>query len=133
MSFDFDQFSDFKAGAGQVVVSDGNFQAVTSIATTAAINNATATWKVEESVDGGTTWVDNSAAVAIYRNPTSGTGTVFHCSTNSKAPQVKFTLLNNGTAATAVYTYLLGHAASAPYLGSLIAGPEDGYIVAPTN
>lgn len=132
MSFDFDGFSDFKPGSGQVVVSDGNYQSVTAIATTAAISNATATWKVEESVDGGTTWTDNSAS-AVYRVAPSGTSTAFHASTNSKAPQVRFTLMNNGTAATATYTYLLGHAASAPFLGVQMSGPEDGYTVAPTS
>lgn len=132
MAFEHDGFNRYKPVAGQVAQSaqsDGSlyWQATFIAVLAAAINNATASWKIEESTD-GTTYVDvTSTAPAIFRTATSGTSTAFHASTNSKAPYVKATLMNNGVAATGVtYVVLLGKPASGPFLESQISGVEDG-------
>lgn len=139
MSFDFDGFNDYLPVKGQVanaLQSDGNvWNQVTFLATLGtAINNATASWKIEESAD-GSTYVDvTSTKPAIFRTKASGTSTAFHCSVNSKAAYVKATLMDDGSAASgATYAALLGHPSSGPFLGSQIAGIEDGYTVAPTQ
>lgn len=133
MAFEHDGFSRYKPVKGQVassVQTDGLFWQATFIATLGtAINNATATWKIEESAD-GTTYVDvTSTDPAIFRTLGTGTSTAFHASTNSKANYVKGTLMDNGSAASgATYVVLLGKPDHGPVFGDAIAGVEDGVM-----
>jgi len=87
---------------------------------------------VEDRGIDGRTYVDVTSTVpAIFRAPSSGTATAFHCSTNSKAPYVKGTLMDNGSAASgATYVVLLGKPDHGPAFGDAIAGVEDGVMAA---
>jgi hypothetical protein len=121
-SFDYDMFSSLKPDGGNVATADGTFRSCLFVATLAvAVAQSAVSWTIEESEDGGTTWVAADPNSVIFRKPLDQTLTAdaFHVGYIGKVGMARATLTGGASPA---YTVIYGNPATGPVYGDSIVG-----------